>query len=218
MSDRAAPVVLVAPSGTGKTTLASRLIDGSGPYVFSVSATTRKPRDGERDGIDYHFLQPKEFDDRIEEGWFAEWALVHDHMYGTPRSELDAASARGEHVVMDIDVQGASQIRASVAQAKLIFVLPPSVDIMLARLIKRGTEDPESIARRLESAVVELQAVPDFDYVVVNDDLDECVSKIRNIVEGQEPPAFHEQDAEQMRREIVELLEGYYNMYRQDSE
>ena len=120
--------------------------------------------------------------------------------------------------MMDIDVQGASQIRASVAQAKLIFVLPPSVDIMLARLIKRGTEDPESIARRLESAVVELQAVPDFDYVVVNDDLDECVSKIRNIVEGKEPPAFHEQDAEQMRREIVELLEGYYNMYRQDSE
>ena len=218
MSDRAAPVVLVAPSGTGKTPLASRLIDGSGPYVFSVSATTREPRDGERDGIDYHFLEPKEFGDRVDEGWFAEWAPVHDHMYGTPRSELDAASARGEHVVLDIDVQGASQIRASVPDAKLIFVLPPSVDIMLARLINRGTEEPESIARRLESAVVELQAVPDFDYVVVNDDLDECVSKIRNIVEGQEPPAFHEQDAEQMRREIVELLEGYYNMYRQDSE
>ena len=120
--------------------------------------------------------------------------------------------------VFHIDVQGASQIRASVAQAKLIFVLPPSVDIMLARLIKRGTEDPESIARRLESAVVELQAVPDFDYVVVNDDLDECVSEIRNIVEGQEPTVFYEQDAEQMRREIVKLLEGYYNMYQKDSE
>ena len=120
--------------------------------------------------------------------------------------------------MMDIDVQGASQIRASVPGAKLIFVLPPSVDIMLARLIERGTEEPESIARRLESAVIELQAVPDFDYVVVNDDLDECVSKIRNIVEQQELPAFHEQDAEQMRREIVELLEGYYNMYRHDSE
>tara|TARA_Y100001970_G_scaffold289529_1_gene420236 strand:+ start:818 stop:1474 length:657 start_codon:yes stop_codon:yes gene_type:complete len=218
VSDRAAPVVLVAPSGTGKTTLASRLIDGSGPYVFSVSATTREPRDDERDGIDYHFLEPKEFADRVNEGWFAEWATVHDQMYGTPRSELDAASARGEHVVMDIDVQGASQIRASVPGAKLIFVLPPSVDIMLARLIERGTEEPESIARRLESAVIELQAVPDFDYVVVNDDLDECVSKIRNIVEQQELPAFHEQDAEQMRREIVELLKGYYNMYRHDSE
>ena len=218
MSARAAPVVLVAPSGTGKTTLAHQLVRGSGQYVFSVSATTRTPREDEQEGIDYYFLEPDVFVDHVEEGWFAEWAPVPDHMYGTPRSELDAASIRGDHVVMDIDVQGASQIRTSVPEAKLIFVLPPSVDIMVARLTDRGTEETASIIKRLESAVVELQAVPEFDYVVVNDNLEDCVSVIRGIVERGELPAPHKQDAEQMRHEIVELLEGYYNLYRQDSQ
>ena len=134
------------------------------------------------------------------------------------RPAVDAAAERGDHVVLDIDVQGARQIRSSVPDAKLIFVLPPSVDIMMARLTGRGTEEPENVARRLESAVDELQAVPEFDYVVVNDDLDECLSEIRGIVERDEAPAPPEQDAEDMRRGIVALLEGEYSAYRQDSD
>lgn len=218
MTKRSAPVVLVATSGTGKTTLAHRLVEGPGQYVFSVSATTRPPRPGEQDGVDYHFLTHEVFEDRVGEGWFAEWASVHGRMYGTPRSELDEAATRGDHVVLDIDVQGARQIRESVPDAKLIFVLPPSVDIMMARLAGRGTEDPGTIARRLESALDELQAVPEFDYVVVNDDLDECLLEIRDIVERDEAPAPPEQDAVHMRRRIVDLLDSEYSAYRQDSE
>lgn len=218
MTKRAAPVVLVATSGTGKTTLAHRLVEGPGQYVFSVSATTRPPRPSEQDGVDYHFLTREVFEDRVGEGWFAEWASVHGRMYGTPRSEVDEAARRGDHVVLDIDVQGARQIRESLPDAKLIFVLPPSVDIMMARLAGRGTEDPGTIARRLESALDELTAVPEFDYVVVNDDLDECLLEIRGIVERDEAPAPPEQDADDMRRRIVDLLDSQYSAYRQDSE
>jgi guanylate kinase len=209
---------MVATSGTGKTTLAHHLVDGPGRYVFSVSATTRPPRRGEEDGVDYHFLTREAFLERVQSGWFAEWAAVHGRMYGTPRAELEDAAERGDHVVLDIDVQGARQICEAVPDAKLIFVLPPSVDIMMARLTGRGTEEPENIARRLESALDELQAVPEFDYVVVNDDLDECLAEIRGIVERDQAPASPEQDAEGMRRGIVELLEGDYSVYRQDSE
>ena len=212
MTQRAAPVVLAAASGTGKTTLARRLVGDSDRYVFSVSATTRSPRAGEVDGVDYHFLDVGDFERRAEDGRLAEWASVHGCLYGTPRTEIDDAARRGEHVVLDIDVQGARQIRASIEDAVLIFVLPPSVDIMMARLKGRGTEGREDIARRLRSALTELQALKDFDYVVVNDDLDECISEIRAITEGQgEVPVSPEQDAEQFRTEIVRILRDEYD-------
>jgi len=218
VTESAPPVVLVATSGTGKTTIARRLVEDDTRYVFSISATTRPPREGERDGIDYYFLTPDEFERRIEQGAFAEWARVHGRLYGTPRSELDSAASRGEHVVLDIDVQGARQIRESVPQAHLIFVLPPSVDIMMARLTGRGTEPPGDIARRLRSALVELQAVPEFDYVVVNDDLDECLEEIRAIVEKGAIPEAPEQDAESFRAEIGRLLSDEYGEIAQDNE
>jgi len=218
MTRRAAPVVLAATSGTGKTTLAHRLVDGPGCYVFSVSATTRAPRPGERDGVDYHFLSREAFEARVRDHWFAEWASVHDHWYGTPRTELDEAASRGEHVVLDIDIQGARQIRQTVPDATLIFVLPPSLDTMMRRLTGRGTEEARDIARRLETALDELHAAHEFDYVVVNDELDDCLADIRGIVERDEAPAPPEQDAESMRRGIVELLDSVYGTYRQDSE
>ena len=200
-------MVLAATSGTGKTTIARRLVGSSPQYVFSVSATTRPPRDRERDGIDYHFMSEPEFMRRAEAGDFAEWARVHDRLYGTPRAELEAAAARGEHVVLDIDVQGARQIRDSVPDACLIFVLPPSVGIMMARLEGRGTEEPAEVARRLRSARDELEAVSDFDYVVVNDDLDTCLAEIRAIVEDGVAPEPPEQDAMRFRAEIGRILE-----------
>lgn len=212
----AAPVVLVAPSGTGKTTLARRLVTDSDRYVFSISATTRPPRPGERDGIDYHFVDRPTFERMIAAGALAEWAEVHGRLYGTPRAELEAAAARGEHVVLDIDIQGARQIRGSVPDAMLIFVLPPDVDIMMARLTGRGTESAEEIARRLESALVELQAVGEFEHIVVNDDLERCLDEIRAIVdEGREASAErHTSEVEAYRSEIARLLDNEYRSAR----
>ena len=216
---RAAPVVLAATSGTGKTTLAHRLVADSPDFVFSVSATTRPPRAHEVDGVDYHFLTRERFEERIAAGDFVEWAEVHGRLYGTPRFEIDRAAARGQHMVLDIDVQGARQIAESVPDAKLIFVLPPSVDIMMARLHLRGTEGPVEIARRLRSALTELQAMPDFDYVVINDDLDECLREIRAIVAGDAGPAGKSsQDVELFRAEIRRLLDEKYDQYGSDPE
>jgi len=212
---RPRPVVLAGPSGTGKTTLSRRLVEESSRYVVSVSATTRPPRAGERDGVDYHFVDRARFEAMIAAGEFVEWARVHDRLYGTPRAELDAVARRGEHVVLDIDVQGAHQIRGSVPDALLIFVLPPNVDIMMARLRGRATEAPAEIARRLRSALSELEELPDFDHVVVNDELDRCVNEIREIVE--EGPGSgagrHRAEVEAYRAEIEHLLDRDYREY-----
>lgn len=213
---RARPVVLAATSGTGKTTIARKLVELSDRYVFSVSATTRPPRQGERDGIDYHFLATEEFERRIEAGEFVEWARVHDRLYGTPLSEIESEADRGRHVVLDIDVQGARQIRKAIPDALLIFVLPPSVDIMMVRLKRRGTDAPETIARRLRSALEELRAVPEFDYVVVNDDLDECLAEVRGIVEEGRQPEPPELDAGHFREEVARILESEYSQYVQN--
>lgn len=212
---RAAPVLFAAPSGTGKTTLARRLVEDSDRYVFSVSATTRARREGERDGIDYHFVDRATFEAMVEAGELAEWAEVHGQLYGTPRAELDAAAERGEHIVLDIDVQGARQIRDAVPDVRLIFVLPPDIDIMMARLSGRGTEAPADIARRLQSALAELQAATNFDYVVVNDDVKRCVETIRAIVEREDGvvPEGHMPDIEAYRSEIGRILDEEYSEY-----
>ncbi len=213
MSAGAAPVVIAAPSGTGKTTLARRLVDGSERFVFSVSATTRPARPREEDGVDYHFVDRPRFEEMIEQGELAEWAEVHDHLYGTLTAELDAARARGQHVVLDIDVQGARQIREAVADAKLIFVLPPSIEVMMKRLKGRGTEGDRQVARRLRSALDELHAVPEFDYVVVNDDLERCAGEIEAIVTGRGGTAagsVPRENIDVFRAGVAEVLEREY--------
>lgn len=208
------PVVLAGPSGTGKTTLARRLVEGSGEYCFSVSATTRPPRAGERDGVDYHFVDRSGFEAMVERGELAEWAEVHGRLYGTPRRELEAASGRGRHVVLDIDVQGARQIRAASPNALLVFVLPPSVDALVQRLTGRGTERDAQVARRLRTALEELKAVPEFDHVVVNEDLDRCVEEIRGIVRAGTTRTVRagalDKSVEDMRAAIARLLQDEY--------
>ena len=195
LPSRTFALVLAAPSGTGKTTLAQALVHRGGGFCFSVSATTRAPRAGEEDGVDYTFVDRPTFEAMAEAGELAEWAQVHDDLYGTPRSELERAVGRGEHVVLDIDVQGARLIRERVPEAVLVFVLPPSVDVLMERLTARGTEGTAQVARRLRSALDELAAAGEFDYVVVNDDLDRCLDDIRRIV-----------DAESLRTRRAEVL------------
>jgi guanylate kinase len=208
------PLVLAAPSGTGKTTLARALVQRSEGYCFSLSATTRAPRQGERDGVDYHFVARERFDEMVAAGELAEWAEVHGEAYGTPRSELEKAVEGGEQVVLDIDVQGARQIRRSVPGALLVFVLPPSVRALVGRLTGRGTESGAQVARRLRTALEELRAVPEFDHVVVNDDLEKCLAEIRGIVRAESRRTARaralEKDVEAMRSEIARILQDEY--------
>jgi guanylate kinase len=175
------PVVLTAPSGTGKTTIAHRLVEGTGEFVFSVSATTRLPRKGERNGMDYEFLGRPEFESLIERDEFAEWAEVHGNLYGTPQRNFEDAAQGGEHLVLDVDVQGACQIRKRVPEALLVFVIPPSAEVLVSRLTKRGTEEDREVARRLRGARKELSRVGEFDHVTVNDDLERAVEEVRSV-------------------------------------
>jgi len=191
------PLILSAPSGGGKTTIARRLLEQRSDVGYSISCTTRRPRSGEVPGRDYFFLTPEEFRTRRERGDFAESAEVHGHWYGTLRSEIGRVLATGKHVIMDIDVQGAAQLARVYPKAVFVFVLPPSADVLLERLKARKTEDRASLARRMMNALEELRHAEDYHYVVVNDDLESAVSRVSAVI-----------DAETSRRERVHDLEG----------
>lgn len=170
------PLVIAAPSGAGKTTLARALVDRHPDVVFSLSATTRPPRPGEHHDVDYHFVDDAGFQRLVDGGELLEWAEVHGRRYGTLRRGVESALARGQTVVLDIDVQGARMVRASLASAVLVFVLPPSAAEMRRRLRGRGSgEDLNELRRRMMTARAELAAVPEFDYVIVNDDFDDAM-------------------------------------------
>ena len=179
------PVILSSPSGGGKTTIAHQLLASRQDVGYSVSCTTRAPRDGEVDGRDYHFKSADAFRRGQAAGEFAESAEVHGHLYGTLRAEVDRVLSQGKHVIMDIDVQGTKQFFTAFPESVLIFILPPSAKALVERLTARGTEDPKSLIRRLRSAKDELKAIDLYPYVVVNDRIDSAVAAISSIIDAE---------------------------------
>ncbi len=183
--------VVSAPSGAGKTTLCERLLAEFDNLVYSVSCTTRAPREGEEDGVNYHFLTRDAFEKKITAGDFLEHAIVHGNLYGTLRSEITDAFARGKNVLMDIDVQGAKQIRNFLAATRDddplrcgfvdIFIVPPSLEVLQKRLVARAKDSEAVIARRVEHAANELKHWQDYRFVIVNDRLDASYDALRSI-------------------------------------
>lgn len=175
--------VLAGPTAVGKGTVVQALRLRHPELVVSVSATTRAPRPGEIDGVHYHFLSDSQFDELVEDGGMLEWARVHGlHRYGTPRRPVEEALALGRSVLLEIDLDGARQVRRSMPEAHFVFLAPPSWDVLVARLLGRGTEDEEERTRRLETAKTELAAESEFDVTVTNDDLDVAVAELARVM------------------------------------
>ncbi|WP_426753132.1 guanylate kinase [Myxococcus sp. Y35] len=176
-------LVLSAPSGAGKTTLAHRLLKETPEAVFSISVTTRRPRGKEREGVDYHFVDVATFQSKIERGEFVEWAEVHGHFYGSPQSVVDEARARKSVAIFDIDVQGGQAIKRKHPDAVTVFVLPPSMEELERRLRDRQTDSDETIRRRMLAARSEMErGIASYDYVVVNDDFERAYGELRSVV------------------------------------
>lgn len=180
--------VITGPSGVGKGTLIATLLERIPELELSVSATTRAPREGEVDGGDYHFLGADEFARRADANEFLEHAAYSGNRYGTLRSEVERRLAAGRSVVLEIEVQGARQVRAAMPEAVLVFIAPPDPDALRDRLEGRGTDDTDAIAERLRTAEIELDAQQEFKYVVVNDELDRAADELERIVRAELEP------------------------------
>ena len=208
MPDQPYPLVIAAPSGTGKTSLAHALVDAEANAVFSVSATTRAPRAGERDGVDYHFVNDAEFDRMVAAHELVEWASVHGRRYGTPWSAIRYGLEQGRTVVLDIDIQGARNVRSSFDDAVLVFILPPNAAELKRRLAGRNTEGEEDLRRRLRNALNELDAVAEFDYVVVNDDFERALQSLVAIFHAERQAVARATDLTERVRVIKDGIRG----------
>ena len=174
-------MVISAPSGTGKTTLCKRLLAEFPDLRFSVSCTTRPARKGEKDGRDYHFISVKDFKSRMAQGEFVEWEEIYGHFYGTSKRDIEDMTHKGYDVVLDIDTRGARNVKIIYPEAVLVFILPPSVEVLKERLKKRGSETDETIKVRFDRAMEEIQANEWYDYVVFNDIVKSSVSMMRSV-------------------------------------
>ncbi len=177
--------VIAGPTAVGKGTVIRRILETHPEIKLSVSATTRPPRPGEEDGVAYHFLSMQEFDSKIAAGQMLEYAVVHGtNKYGTLREPVEAALAAGQKLILEIDIQGARQVKQAMPEANLIFIAPPSWEDLVSRLSGRGTETAEEQARRLATARQELEAQSEFDHVVINDEVAECALQVVNLIQA----------------------------------
>lgn len=180
-------IILSAPSGGGKSTILNEILQRMDTVDYSISYTTRAPRGTEQNGVHYHFVNERQFEERIASGDFLEHAKVFGKSwYGTSISYIKSRLVRSRHVIMDIDVQGASQIAATDIPYVKIFIIPPSMEVLKERLIKRGTDSMDDIQRRLDTARIELNCIPEYDYLVINDDLEQAILDVINIIKAEE--------------------------------
>lgn len=175
--------IISGPSAVGKGTIVKRITDSDENIRVSVSATTREPREGETEGVSYYFMTDGEFQKSVKEGGFLEHASVHGHYYGTPKAPVMSQLEAGYDVILEIDVQGAMQVKESCPEGVFIFILPPSLDELRSRILHRGTESQEDIEIRMNAAEKELEYLPHYDYCVVNEDLDKAVESVKKIME-----------------------------------
>jgi guanylate kinase len=201
------PIILSAPSGGGKTTIARLLLEQRNDLGYSVSCTTRDARAGEAHGRDYYFLTREIFEAQRQRGDFAESATVHGQLYGTLRQEVERVLASGRHVIMDIDVQGARQFAAAFPQSVLIFIVPPSLSVLIERLRHRATEDKASLARRLSDAHDELKSLDFYQYVLVNDDLESAVGAVSSIIDAESHRVVRSEDVVAKAKTLIDELE-----------
>jgi guanylate kinase len=202
-AERGGLIVVSAPSGAGKSSLVHRALERVEGLRFSVSYTTRPPRVGEQDGVDYRFVGTEEFIARRERDEFLEWAEVHGNLYGTHRGAIEDILAVGLDVILDIDVQGAEQIRHGETEATTVFILPPSQQVLESRLRLRNMNTGDDLERRLRGAAIEVQLYSLFDYVIVNDDLDRATGELEAII------AAERQRPQRNRNRIEQIIETF---------
>jgi len=199
-------LILSAPSGAGKTTISRALVSRRTDVEFSVSATTRTPRPGERDGVAYHFLTKAEFERRIEKGEFLEWAPYGGNLYGTLHAEVDQILGSGRHALLDIEIQGARSVRRHQGNVMSIFILPPSAAALIERLRSRRTEEDHVVQARLRRAIDEIAEAADYDYIVVNDELNRAVEDFGKILDAESFRPARTANVDELTRDLRDEL------------
>lgn len=203
-------IVVSGFSGSGKGTIMKELLKKyPEDYALSISATTRQPREGERDGVEYFFKTTEEFEQMIRQGELVEYARYVGNYYGTPKAYVESQLAAGKDVILEIEIQGALKVKERFPETVLMFVTPPTAQILKERLVGRGTEDMETVGKRLFRAAEEAQGMEDYDYLIVNDKLDDCVEEVHQIIKNEHRRSFRNLQAiEQMRRELKGFSKG----------
>ncbi len=209
MKKKGVLIVISGFSGSGKGTLMKKLVADYDNYALSISMTTRRPREGEEDGREYFFVTKEEFESRIESGGMIEYASYCDNFYGTPKAYVEQQLENGKDVILEIEIQGAHKVKEIYPEAILMFVMPPSAQELYRRLKGRGTESDEVIAKRMARAVEESEGIDTYDYIVVNDKLEDCIVQINTIVaSAHQTPANNEEFVEEIKNELKDLLKG----------
>ena len=209
MSKKGVLIVISGFSGAGKGTLMKKLIADYDNYALSISMTTRGPREGEVHGREYFFVTKEEFEERIANDGMIEYASYCGNFYGTPKAYVEEQLENGKDVILEIEIQGAHKVKEIYPEALLMFVMPPSAQELYRRLTGRGTETQEEIAKRMARAVEESEGIDTYDYIVINDKLEDCIAQINTIVDAaHNTPAYNEEFIDTIRKELKELLKG----------
>lgn len=209
MSSRGILTVISGFSGSGKGTVVKQLVDNYG-YSLSISATTRKPRNYETDGVEYFFVDKNTFENMIQNKGLLEWAKYVDNYYGTPKNYVDDCLSKGKDVILEIEVQGALKVKEICPEALLVFMTPPSAEELKRRLVERNTEDISVINDRLARATQELEYIDSYDYLVINDDLSKCIENIHSIICNEKKRVIH-------NSELVNYIKSDFNSFRKES-